>query len=106
MRAMCGDDELDVRKGAEQIGYDRLLPSRMKVHIDFIDQHHSRALAWRGAAEVRIQLYAAIGNIGCQGNYVANTVAELADFQHAMYWMLQHQICEFTTVGKVSPSSL
>ncbi len=76
------------------------------MHIDFIDQYNTTAFNWRVNTHMRIELDAAVGDIGSKRDDAANPVTELADLQRAVKWMFQNKIGKFAAIGQISPASL
>jgi hypothetical protein len=75
MRAVGAQDQLQRRECSPKQIYDHLLPARMKVHIDFVDQEHARSQSSRLFAEVGIQDGAASSDVGDESDHVPHAIA-------------------------------
>ena len=69
-----GDDELRVGECPHEVGEDALLPLRMQVEFDFVDEDNGFGLEW--GVHVRVALRPAPGQVRRESEYDAISTAQ------------------------------
>jgi hypothetical protein len=68
-------DELQQRKGLLQEFDDLLLPAGVQVHINLVDQEHSRSTPCGFLSELRVETHTTARNVCDQRDGIADSVA-------------------------------
>ena len=89
---MGAHNELNAGKSRPQQSNDELLPARVKVHLNFINEDYSSCSLRCLLAEKWIQASAPVRQISDKGHHVAHAITEVGQRESTFQRMLQRDI--------------
>src|SRR5580692_11714729 len=100
---MGGQNHLQCRKGSLKQTNNKLLPSRMEMHVHLINEKDARCSQGRVVAQVWIEDRAPTCNVHDECNGIAHAIAKCRQREAAVVWMLDNKRVSLEVPFEVTP---